>query len=56
MVLGKQPVPGRSTSLEKRRARAYCQLVRAGAVWTFFLSSIIYISFRPLSGRRPDID
>ena len=25
-------------------------------VWMFFLSSIISLSFLPLSGRRPDID
>ena len=27
-----------------------------GVVWMFFLSSIISLSFLPLSGRRPDID
>ena len=47
MVLGKLPVPGRPTSL-----KLCLQLVRAGAVWTFFLSSIISLFFLPLSGRR----
>ena len=27
-----------------------------GGVWTFFLSSITFLFFLPLSGRRPDID
>ena len=27
-----------------------------GVVWTFLLSSIISLSFLPLSGRRPEID
>ena len=58
MVLGKLPVPGRPTYLDKSWARAYCacRKVRVGVVWTFFLSSIISLSFLPLSGRRPDID
>ena len=30
MVLGKLPVPGRPTSLEKSRARAYCTCSRCG--------------------------
>ena len=58
MVLGKLPVPGRPVYLEWSRARAYCACNRCGwgVVWTFFLSSIISLSFLPLSGRRPDID
>ena len=57
MVLGKLPVPGRPTTSEDSRARAYCACSRCGwgVVWTFFLSSIISLCFLPLSGRRPDI-
>ena len=58
MVLGKLPVPGRPTTLDESRARAYCACIRCG--WglfgLFFLSSIISLFFLPLSGRRPDID
>ena len=58
MVLGKLPVPGRPTSLDKSRARAYCACSRCG--WGlfghFFLSSIISFFFSTLSGRRLDID
>ena len=57
MVLGKLPVAGRPTNLDKSRARAYCACSRCGGVvWTFFLSSIFSRFFLPLSGRRPDID
>ena len=57
-VLGKLPVPGRPTSLDDSRARAYCACSRCGwgFVWTFFLSSIFSLFFLPLFGRRPDID
>ena len=34
MVLGKLPVPGRPTSLDKSRARAYCSCSRCG--WGLF--------------------
>ena len=58
MVLGKLSVPGRPTSLDDSRARAYCACSRCG--WGlfghFFLSSIISLFFLPLSGRWPDID
>ena len=55
--LGKLPLPGRPTYLDRSRARAYCACSRCGGVvWTFFLSSIISLFFLPLSGRRPDID
>ena len=42
-VLGKLSVPGRPTSLDNSRARAYCACSRCGwgFVWTFFL----YLSF-----------
>ena len=41
-MLGKLSVPGRPTSLDDSRARAYCACSRCGwgFVWTFFLSSI----------------
>ena len=57
-VLGKLSVPGRPTSLDDSRARAYCACSRCGwgFVWTFFLSSITSLFFLPLFGRRPDID
>ena len=54
MVLGKLPVPGRPTYLDKGLLRL--QLVRVGVVWTFLLSSIISLFFLPLSGRRLDMD
>ena len=57
-VLGKLSVPGRPTSLDYSRARAYCACNRCGwgFVWTFFLSSTFSLFFLPLFGRRPDID
>ena len=57
-VLDKLAVPGRPTSLDDSRARAYCACIRCGwgVVWTFFLSSIFSPFFLPLFGRRPDID
>ena len=58
MVLGKLPVPGRPTNLDSSRVRAYYACSRCG--WAlfghFFLSSIIFLFFLPLSGRRLDID
>ena len=59
MVLGKLPVLGRPNNLDLSRARAFCACSRCGVgvVWTFFLSSVISLSFsHSLSGRRPDID
>ena len=57
-VLGKLSVPGRPTSLDYSRARAYCACRRCGwgLVWTFFLSSSFSRFFLTLFGRRPDID
>ena len=52
-VLGKLSVPGRPTSLDDSRTRAYC------VVWgclDIFPSSIFSLFFLPLFGRRPDID
>ena len=46
MVLGKLPVPGRSSNLADSRARAYCAAVGAGGVVsTFLLSSIVFLLF-----------
>ena len=56
MVLGKLPVPGRPTNLDKSMTRAYCACSRCGLFGHFFLSSIISLFFLPLSGRRSDID
>ena len=55
-VLGKLSVPGRPTSLDDSRARAYCACSRCGwvIVWTFFPSSIF--SFSLSLGDGPDID
>ena len=57
MVLGKLPVPGRPTSLNKSRARAYCSCSRCG--WGlfghFYSSSILSLLFLPLFGRRFDL-
>ena len=52
-VLGKLSVPGRPTSLDDSRTRAYCACSRCGL---FFLSSILSLLFLPLFGRRSDID
>ena len=60
MVLGKLPVPGRPTLWMVHCSRAggllRLQLVRVGVVRIFLLSSIFFLLFLPLSGRRPDID
>ena len=52
---GKLPVPGRSTNLDDSGARAIALAV-GGVIWTFFLSSIVFLFFLLLSGRRPEID
>ena len=56
-MLGKLSVPGRPTTLDDSRARAYCACSRCGwgFVWTFFLSSVFSLFFLSLFGRRPDI-
>ena len=58
MVLGKLPVPGRPTNLDKSRARAYCACSRCGwGLFGHFFSRLsFHFSFSLLSGRRPDID
>ena len=43
MVLGKLPVPGRPTSLDKSRARAYCSCSRCG--WELFGHVYSHLSF-----------
>ena len=58
MVLGKLPVPGRPTDLDKSRARAYCAC--SGYGWGMFGHFYSHLSFLffflPLSERQPDID
>ena len=57
MVLGKLPVPGRSTIWMIVGQGPIALAVGAGGgVWTFLLSSILSLLFLPLFGRRPDID
>ena len=48
-VLGKLSVPGRPTSLDDSRARAYCACSRCvwEFVWTFFLSSVFFSFLSP---------
>ena len=56
-VLDKLPVLGRPTILITVGQGPTALTVGAGGVvWTFLLSSIIYLLFLPLSGRRSDID
>ena len=56
-MLGKLPVSGRPAYLDEVGRGPIALAVGAGGgVWTFFLSSIIFLFFLPLSGRRPDID
>ena len=43
MVLGKLPVPGRPTSLDNSRARAYCSCSRCG--WGLFGHFYSHLSF-----------
>ena len=43
MVLGKLPVPGRPTNLEKSRARAYCACGRCR--WGLFGHVFFHLSF-----------
>ena len=56
MVLGKLPVPGRPTNLDKSRARACCARSRCGwGLFGHFFSRLSFF-FLPLSGGWPDID
>ena len=43
MVLGKLQVPGRPTTLDKYRARAYCVCSRSG--WGLFGYFVSFLSF-----------
>ena len=45
MVLGKLPVPGRPTTLEDSRARAYCACSRYGRVLPGHFSLVYHFSF-----------
>ena len=58
MVLGKLPVPGRPTNLDKSRTGACCAYSRCEwGLFGHFFSLAYHLSFLiPLSGRRPDID
>ena len=57
MVLGKLPVPGHLTILMIVGQGPIALAVGAGrGFWTFLLSSILSLLFRPLSGRQPNID
>ena len=57
MVLGKLPVPGRPTIwMIVGQGPTALAVGAGGGCWTFLLSSIFFLLFLPLSGRRPDID
>ena len=57
MVLGKLPVPGRPTNLERVGQRPSVLAVGAGGVFFGHFSLVYHFSFfLPLSGRPPDID
>ena len=50
MVLGELPVPGRPTSLDKSRARAYCSCSRCGwGLFGHFYSRLSFLCFFSLS-------
>ena len=50
MVLGKLPVPGRSTNFDYSRARAYYACRRCGwGLFGHFYSSLIFLFFFSLS-------
>ena len=53
MVLGKLPVPGRPTIwITVGQGPTALAVGAGGVVWT----SVLSLLFRPLFGRRPDID
>ena len=57
MVLGKLPVPGRPTIwIRVGQGPTALAVGAGGVVWTFLLSSIIFLLFLPLFRRWPDID
>ena len=45
MVLGKLPVPGRATNLDKSRARAYCSCSRCGWGCVDIFSRLFFFLF-----------
>ena len=55
MVLGKLPVPGRPTNLDKSRARAYCACSRCGwgCLDIFFSHLSFLVSFSLSLGDGP---
>ena len=56
MVLGKLPVPGRPTIWMIVGQGPIALAVGAGGGFGQFYSSLSFLLFLPLSGRRPDID
>ena len=57
MALGKLSAPERLTNLDESKARAYCACKRReGGCLEIFSPSIIAHFFRPLCGKRSDID
>ena len=57
MVLGKLPVLGRPTIwITVGQGPTALAVGTDGIVLTFLLSTILYLLFLPLFGRRPDID
>ena len=57
MVLGKLPVPGRPTNLDRSMARAFCACSRCGwGMFGHFFSLLSFLLSFSLSGRRSDID
>ena len=52
MVLSKLLAPGRPTTLDNSRARAYCAYSRCGwGLFGHFFSRLSFLFFLPLSGR-----
>ena len=57
MVLGKLPVPRRPINLYCSKERVYCSCSMCGCgCLDIFFSSLSFLFFLPLPGRRPDID
>ena len=57
MVLGKLPVPGRPTIwITVGQGPTALAVGAEGIVWTFLLSSVLFLLSLPFFGRRPDIE
>ena len=57
MVLGKLPVPGRPIiSMIVGQGPIVLAVGAGGGLFGHFYSSLYFLLFLPLSGRRPDID